>query len=130
MPKTASKSTYKWQQYIALTVSAPMAQRYTDRKRDKQTNKQTNKQKTPIISSLAALRRQIATKLGMWIEHVRIIFGPTLTFCVRPVVSELGGFENLGGNDPSQFCGYKFVIYEPNCTKFSRPTLRRQVTRM
>ena len=67
------------------------------------TNKK-NKQKTPIFSSLAAVRRQIATKLGMWIERVRTIFGPTLTFCVRPVVSELGAFENLGEMTHAVLC--------------------------
>ena len=56
----------------------------------------TNKQINTHFSCLAAVRRQIATKLGMWKEHVRTIFGPSLTFCVRLVVSELGGFENLG----------------------------------
>ena len=69
-----------------------------------------------MFFSLVAVRRQIATKRGMWIEHVRTIFEPTLTFCVRPEVSELGGFENLGENEPSQFYAYKFVIYEPKCT--------------
>jgi len=98
-------------------MSAPIAQRYTDRKRDKQTNKKYQTKNTHF-SSLAAVRRQIATKFGVWIEHVRTIFGPILTFCVRPVLSELGSSENLGENDLSQFCAYKFVTYEPNCTKF------------
>ena len=69
-----------------------MVQRHKDHKRDKQ-KKQTNK-KHPFFP--LAVWQQIATKLGMWIEHVRTIFGPILTFCVQPAVSELGGSKNLG----------------------------------
>jgi len=98
---------------IDLTMSVPIAQRYTDRKRDKQTNK-----KHPFFLSR---RRAAADHRQTW--HVDRAcpyhFWAHLDFLCTTSTFGARGFRKLGGGiDPSQFCAYKFVIYEPNCTKF------------
>ena len=86
--------------------------------RDKQKNKQTNTH----FSSLADVRRQIATKFGMWIEHARTIFGPTLTLCPT---SSFGarGLRKFGGNDPCSFVPTNLSFMNQIAPNFN--TLRR-----
>jgi len=101
---------------IALTVSTPIVQRYTDCKRDKQRKKETNKQ-TPIFplsppcggNCHQTWHVDRACPYHFWAQFHFLCL--TSSFGAR-------GLRKFGGNDPSQFCAYKFVIYKPNCTKF------------
>jgi len=67
------------------------------------------------------VRKPISTKLGEWIEDVRIglpFFSVDNYFGIRPLVFELEAPKFWGEMTDARLFGYKSLIYEPSLTKF------------